>query len=182
MRTSWESRPPLDLSSKLQIVNAAYRYSRIALGVALLSLAIAISSVAVADLSPETLQAEVGTPPTLSFKRLLASLHTPDKSPLDLLTKDLDGLVVVVRVTDCNGAYQYTARGQLTPEIAKQHGVEPTDAWVHSITLRGLIGQMETYFTPTGIVKKVLDMRDATVECCVLYPCCMGGFGMFAVM
>ena len=21
-----------------------------------------------------------------------------------------------------------------------------------------------------------------TVECCVLYPCCMGGFGMFAVM
>ena len=21
-----------------------------------------------------------------------------------------------------------------------------------------------------------------TVECCVLYPCCVGGFGMFAVM
>ena len=21
-----------------------------------------------------------------------------------------------------------------------------------------------------------------TVECCVLYPCCMGAFGMFAVM
>ena len=23
---------------------------------------------------------------------------------------------------------------------------------------------------------------DVTVECCVLYPCCMGVFGMFAVM
>ena len=21
-----------------------------------------------------------------------------------------------------------------------------------------------------------------TVECCILYPCCMGGFGIFAVM
>ena len=21
-----------------------------------------------------------------------------------------------------------------------------------------------------------------TIECCVLYPCCMGGFGMFTVM
>ena len=23
---------------------------------------------------------------------------------------------------------------------------------------------------------------DITIECCVLYPCCMGVFGMFAVM
>ena len=32
------------------------------------------------------------------------------------------------------------------------------------------------------IVSKPLLISSATVDCCVLYPCCVGVFGMFAVM
>ena len=58
------------------------------------------------------------------------------------------------------------------------------------IVLKSLLISSATVIVRTGgaiwlnpFATVLFSVRSAvTVECCVLYPCCMGVFGMFAVM
>ena len=46
-----------------------------------------------------------------------------------------------------------------------------------------LISSATVIFRAGGAIRLLFSVCSAvTVECCVLYPCCMGVFGMFAVM